>query len=226
MNDFGPSYPPSFAPTFCQILHYSEGCRQPGGTKVAIPGRPAGLTRQLLPASDLQQFSSGRGWTRSQPGSHSHIEPYKRSCCRKRRCSHDPHHRSVRVVWRCTACLLPHLRVQLTRHLENQSGRPDYRTRVRHNCRRCRRPGHHRNRPRGRLAPRPSQGMLNNPFLDSYLVRRKGTMQSTDDERIVFGTACLCVAAAYVGIPAVRLLLKKRLHSSTALIRGAIRHVL
>src|SRR5437016_14371374 len=34
------------------------------------------------------------------------------------------------------------------------------------------------------------------------------------------------VAAAYVGIPAVRLLLKERLHSSTALIRGAIRHVL
>ena len=55
-------------------------------------------------------------------------------------------------------------------------------------------------------------------------------MQSTDDELhcIRYSLLVPALAAAYVvaRMPAVRLLLKKRLPSSTALIRCAIRHVL
>src|SRR5437899_9148088 len=62
-------------------------------------------------------------------------------------------------------------------------------------------------------------------LLGTYV--ENGQCNPTDDERIVFGTACLCLhwqppILSISGL--VRLLLKERLHSSTALIRGAIRH--
>src|SRR5438128_8394756 len=64
--------------------------------KVAHPGTGRRLARQLVPAGDLKQFSSGRVQTRSRHDSHSHTESYRRLCCRTRCYSRGPHHRSVR----------------------------------------------------------------------------------------------------------------------------------
>src|SRR5207237_10210234 len=97
--------------------------------KVAHPGTGRRLARQLVPAGDLKQFSSGRVQTRSRHDSHSHTESYRRLCCRTRCYSRGPHHRSVREASDYTVCLLPHLRVPLARHLYTQDGTPDSRHR-------------------------------------------------------------------------------------------------